>query len=180
MYCSTCGVLATPGLRYCKGCGERFIDTNPLLETAPPQASSSKGGAAWAIAMATTAITLGGLGIIFSHVVNIVSPRWGAGIPRNPGETIPIAILMIVFGTTAVSIIVFMLIRLFIRLMNLPPEPKRTAKNSQPIADQFRSTHMNVPPPPQIQAPPISRPSVTEHTTRNFDPVYSREHGERE
>ncbi len=179
MYCSTCGASATPGLRYCKGCGERFIETNPLAETAPSPVPTRIGGAAWAIAMATTAITLGGLGIVFSHVEDIVSPRGGTNIPRHPGEFIPISIVMTVFGTTAVFFIVFMLIRLFIRLMNLPPEPSRSAKNKQPIINQYRPTHMNVPTPPQIQAPPMSVPSVTEHTTRNFDPVYSREQGER-
>jgi hypothetical protein len=179
MYCSTCGVLATPGLRYCKGCGERFIDTSPLAGTAPPQATSNLTGAAWAIALATTAITLGGFGILFSTIARIVVPApWSVNVPRHPGEFIPIAITMIVFGSAAIFMIVFMLIRLFTRLMNLPQEPKRNEKNSQSNADQFRPTPMNMP--PQIQAPPISMPSVTEHTTRNFDPVYSREQGERE
>lgn len=181
MYCSSCGAQATFGLRYCKRCGENLIDTNPLVENAPPSAPSRINGAAWAIALATTAITLGGLGIVFSHVTDIVTPPpWAGGIPRHPGEFIPVAIPMIVFGTTAIFLIVFMLIRLFIRLMNLPPEPSRSAKDRQPIANQYRPAQMNVAPPPQIQAPQIAVPSVTEHTTRNFDPVYSREQNERE
>jgi hypothetical protein len=180
MYCSYCGAAATYGLRYCKGCGESLINTNPLAEVAPPPAAPARlTGAAWAIALATTAITLGGLGIVFSQVTDIVTPQpWATGMPRHPGEFIPVAVPMIVFGTTAVFLIVFMLIRLFIRLMNLPSEPSRSEKRKQHAIPQYRPSAVNVP--PQIQAPPISMPSVTEHTTRNFDPIPSVEQRARE
>jgi hypothetical protein len=181
MYCSSCGAQATFGLRYCKRCGENLIDTNPLVETAPPPAPSRIGGAAWAIALATTAITLGGLGIVFSHVTDIVTPPpWAGNIPRHPGEFIPVAVPMIVFGTAAIFFIVFMLIRLFIRLMNLPPEPSRSDKRNHHSGNQYRPSQVSTPTPQQIQAPPMAVPSVTEHTTRNFDPVFSREHSDRE
>jgi hypothetical protein len=182
MYCSYCGAAATYGLRYCKGCGESLISTNPLAEIAPPSAPARLTGAAWAIALATTAITLGGLGIVFSHVTDIVTPNspWAANIPRHPGEFIPVAVPMIVFGTATVFLIVFMLIRLFIRLMNLPPEPSRSEKRKQQVVPQYRPSAVNAAPQPQIQAPPISMPSVTEHTTRNFDPIPSVEQRARE
>jgi hypothetical protein len=181
MHCSFCGRLAHTTSRYCNGCGEPLINTNPLTEAPPPQGPTRLTGAAWAIALATTAITLGGLGIVFSTVSRIVSPPpWVANIPRNPGEIIPVAVPMIVFGTATVFLIVFMLIRLFIRLMNLPAASVQSEKYKQPGIPQYRPSAVSAPPPPQIQAPPISMPSVTEHTTRNFDPIPSMEQRGRE
>jgi hypothetical protein len=180
MHCSFCGKLAHATSRYCNGCGEILVNTNPLAETSPPHTPARLTGAAWAIALATTAITLGGLGIVFSTVSRIVSPPpWAANIPRNPGEIVPVAVPMIVFGTATVFLIVFMLIRLFIRLMNLPAAPAHSEKQRQPPIPQYRPSAVSAPP-PQIQAPPMSMPSVTEHTTRNFDPIPSIEQRARE
>jgi hypothetical protein len=167
------------GLRYCKSCGANLNVTNSFVEYAPEPRPAKITGAAWAIAMATTAITLGGLGIVFSTVERIVRvPTYGPPMPRNPAEIIPVAIPMIVFGTATVFLIVFMLIRLFIRLMNLPQEQKHPEKSKQPVAHEYRPSAVSVP--PQISAPPISMPSVTEHTTRNFDPIPSMEQKARE
>lgn len=182
MFCSFCAAPTTVGLKFCNRCGNPLVNTNPLVE-APPQPPPTPvrlTGAAWAIALATTAITLGGLGIVFSHVTEIVTPQpWAPNLQRHASEFVPVAVPMIVFGTAAIFLIVFMLIRLFIRLLNLPPEPARTEKHKQQAVPQYRPSAVHVPP-QQIQAPPISMPSVTEHTTRNFDPIPSMEQRARE
>jgi hypothetical protein len=174
MHCSNCGAESY-GLRYCKVCGESLINTNPIADASHPPVPSRITGAAWAIALATTAITLGGLGIVFSHVAEIVTPSpWAANIPRHASDYVPVAVPMIVFGTATVFLIVLMLIRLFIRLMNLPQEPARRDKEKLPGIPHYRPNAVRMDQ-PQIQAPPISVPSVTEHTTRNFDPIPSME-----
>jgi hypothetical protein len=179
MHCSFCGAQTTYESRFCKACGTPQVNTNPLEETAPRVAPPNLTGAAWAIALATTAITLGGLGIVFSQITRIVNPLpWAANIPRHPGEFLPVAIVMTVFGSMTVFLIVFMLIRLFIRLMNVPGEPARAEKQKQPMMPQYRPSAVIAP--PQIQAPPKSVVSVTEHTTRNFDPIPSVEQRARE
>jgi hypothetical protein len=182
MYCSNCGAPSnTPGLRYCKTCGANLNTTNAIAESAPMTPRPTRiTGAAWAIAMATTAITLGGLGIIFSTIEEIVRiPPYAPGVPRNPAEIIPVVVPMVVFGTATVFLIAFMLMRLFTRLMHLPQEPKHSEKTKQPAAYDYRASQPSVPQ-PQLHAPPISVPSVTEHTTRNFDPIPSMEQKARE
>lgn len=174
MYCPNCGIENTTfGLRYCKACGANLNNTNPIVEVAPGTRRSSA-AAAWAIALATTAITLGGLGITFGLVEDIA--RTIPGVPRNPAEVVPVVIPMIIFGSMTVFLIVFMLIRLFTRLMNLPPEPKRAEKSKPAMAYDYRP-HQPTPQHQQIPAPPVS---VTEHTTRNFDPIPSMEQKARE
>jgi hypothetical protein len=175
MHCSFCGRPAPSTSRFCNGCGE------PLTEASPPSAPSRITGAAWAIALATTAITLGGLGIIFSQVSRVVTPPpWAASVSRDAGDVVPIVVPMILFGTATIFLIVFMLIRLFIRLMNLPAAPMHSEKQKPSAIPQYRPSAVSAPPPPQIQAPPVSMPSVTEHTTRNFDPIPSMEQRARE
>ncbi|MBI3652657.1 MAG: zinc ribbon domain-containing protein [Acidobacteria bacterium] len=181
MNCATCGAEATSGLRYCKRCGASLIDTNSLTESAPASRPARFSGAAWAIALAVTAITLGGFGILFGSVLSILALM--TDVPNaghtSPGELIPIVVPMIVFGSLTILAVDFMLMKLFSRLMNLPPEPKRAEKNRQPQAHEYRPTPVAMSP-PQIAAPPLSMPSITEHTTRNFDPIPSLERKARE
>jgi hypothetical protein len=118
------------------------------------------GVAAWALALAVVAVTLGGLGIVFSHAFDLVKPSF-------PGETpvagaSMIAGLMVAFGSLTVVGIVAMLIWLFSRFFGAqthsPAAPRRQAAEQKPA---------------QIAPPPMS--SVTEQTTRNFDPAIYRD-----
>src|SRR5438128_9543016 len=64
MYCPNCAAAYSYGLRYCKQCGTN-LGEGPQTSTLPPPAPAPKvTGAAWALAMATVAIVLGGLGSI--------------------------------------------------------------------------------------------------------------------
>ena len=165
MHCQNCGAELTFGLKYCKRCGLSLSE--PSSQTG--QISSWRlTGSAWAVGLATVAICLGGLGIVFSHAFELVRPL-------SPGQSMsaeatPIAMAMILFGSATVFGIAALLIRLFSRLLNSPQEIARPAQFIKPGMAEY--------PAAQIPAPPIS--SVTEHTTRNFERMYeeqrAREH----
>ena len=171
MYCPECGVETTNGLRYCKGCGASLMEQSPASQPAPRVVRTN--GAAWAVALATVAITLAGLGIVFSVALDLMSPsHWGPMAQPVPDSHIPVALVMIAFGTSTIFGIVFLLIKLFTKLMHLPVESPREARPTPVLNPPYRSH--------QIQAPPMQMPSVTEHTTRNFDPILKGDRRARE
>ena len=171
MYCPDCGVETTYGLRYCKGCGANLVEHGPAMQ--PPPRVVRTTGAAWAVALATIAITLAGLGIVFNIALELMNPpRWGAVVQPVPDSHIPVALVMIAFGTTTIFGIVFLLIKLFTKLMHLPVESPRDHKPTPILNPPYR--------PQQMPAPPMQMPSVTEHTTRNFDPILQGERRARE
>lgn len=157
MHCPACGAEFTSGLRYCKRCGGNLFEPAQPIMLASPPGSSRLTGAAWAIALASTAITLGGLAIVFSRAHDLARPLF-PGMGSNGGTT-PIAITMLVFGSTTIFGVVALLIRLFTRLLTAP------APEAQPA-----QSVLNAPGYAQLAA---TQPSVTEHTTRTFrPPVY--------
>jgi hypothetical protein len=163
MYCPHCSAEHTFGLKYCKRCG------GSLSDPPPPQTGEVSSwrltGSAWAIGLATVAICLGGLGIVFSHAFDLARPL-------SPGQSMsveatPIALAMIVFGSATVFGIAALLIRLFSRLLNTPQATTRPAQFIKPGMAEY--------PVAQISAQPVGISSVTEHTTRNFDRVYEEQ-----
>jgi hypothetical protein len=156
MYCANCGAESTFGLKFCKRCGASLADATQSPAPVPAGRITS---AAWALALATVAICLGGLGIIFTHAFDIMSPL-SPGLTRT-GDPMPIAILMIIFGSLSVFGICALLIKLFARLLLAPQETPRPAS--------LNNRGVVAPPPAQIAAPPRHISSVTENTTRNFD-----------
>ena len=162
MYCPNCAAEHAYGLRYCKQCGLNLMDgTQPA--TPPPPAAPKMGIAAWPLALATVAITLGGLGIVFTHAFDLMRARF-------PGDTVnseatPVAIVMLVFGSLTIFGVVAMLMRLFGNLI-VPRVHGHAAKGDRV---------MSAAPLVQLPAPPSSVGSVTEHTTRNFEPsIYDK------
>ena len=171
MFCPDCGVESTRGLRYCQGCGRDLFTTGQLSDPQPKVVRTA--GAAWAVALATTAITLIGLGVVFSIAQELMQPsRWGPIPQPTPDSHIPVALVMIAFGSMTIFGVVFLLIRLFMKLMHLPQDPSRRERRSAQISPDYR--------PHQLQPPPMHMPSVTEHTTRNFDPILQGQRRERE
>jgi len=159
MYCPGCGAEAVIGSKYCKHCGGLLATT--ALDVRPSLAVTRPAGVAWAMALASTAIGLGGLGMTIANVVDLVRPSPGGPV----GGLTAIAIVMLVFGSLTTVAIVALLIKLLSRLLGLPSEPRservarRALKNlGPPVA--YPAT---APPQPSIPA------SVTEHTTRNFE-----------
>jgi len=168
MHCPMCGAESTQGLNYCKRCGSNL--TAPIYPINRPDDSSPRvrvaAGTGWAVALATVAVTLGGLGIVFNLAFDLMRPTF-PGSTAVPGAAL-IAGLMIGFGSATVFGIVALLMRLFSRLLSLGQEKHESSHfRKQPVTGE--------PKPVQISAPPSVIPSVTEQTTRNFDPALYRD-----
>ena len=165
MYCPNCGAESTFGLNYCKRCGSNLTDATQT----PPVSPARNIWAALVLAAATTGIVLGGFGIIFSQTLGLIGPQ-PPGYSPPVHDAVAVAGMMVLFGSAAIVLVSLMLIKLFSRMMGFSSneKPSRSSKAFTP-AQRF----------PQIQAPPVSMDSVTEHTTRNFEPrVRRRDTGE--
>jgi hypothetical protein len=162
MHCPQCGNENPYGLKYCKRCGwTLYTQPQETGQFAPPPRNT---GAAWAIALASIVICLGGLGIVVSHAFDLLQPMRPDMV--RPGDPAPIAITMIVFGSATIFGVIALLIRLFTRIMGISEPRDETAKSAGPFQ---RNTS---PQQAQLSPPPSSIPSVTENTTRTFDPIY--------
>lgn len=166
MYCPNCGAESTFGLNYCKQCGANLTET--AQSTTTPTTKNT--AAALILAAATVAIVLGGLGIVFTSTLGLVGPQ-PPGFSQPVSDSMTIGGMMVAFGSSAIVLVALMLIKLFSRVMgygSLVEKPFRRATSSPP---QQRT---------QIPAPPIVVSSVTEHTTRNFEPprAYRRDTSE--
>ncbi|HMG34424.1 MAG TPA: zinc ribbon domain-containing protein [Blastocatellia bacterium] len=170
MYCSHCGGEIPQASKYCKRCGA----TIAAVEAPPPQIlyQNKYSGAAWAMALATTVITLGGLGIVLSAAYSISRPF--GPIPINSQLT-AITIITIIFGSSAIFGIVALLISFVSRMMGLQSsETNSRAMQENTAVGKLAGEAV----PLQLRQPsfPIGS-SVTEHTTRTFnDPRYREEH----
>jgi len=163
MYCPNCGAESTPGFKYCKRCGGNLTET---AQTGPPVVLPAKNtAAALALALATVAIALGRLGIVFASVLSLLSPPSFPGAPAPVHDAVIVAGMMVMFGSVTVAFITFMLIKLFTRIMGLPSASEGRAQAKKHAASDYQ--------PAQLAPPPSSVSSVTEHTTRTFrPPVY--------
>ena len=168
MHCPNCGAESTQGLNYCKRCGSNLAPPTYPINRSGEIIPRTRGtaGAAWAMALATVAITLGGLGIVFNLAFDLVRPLY-PGSTAVPGAAL-IAGLMVGSGSATVFGIVWSMVRLFSRLLSLPQESRDSSHfRKQPVMGEPK----NIP----LPAPSSVIPSVTEQTTRNFDPARYRD-----
>jgi hypothetical protein len=126
--------------------------------------------AALILALATVGIVLGGLGIVFTHALALVGSQ-PPGFSPPGGDAGRLGAIMVIFGSSAVGLVALMLIRLFSRMMGFGSDIEKPSKQAKTFAPRRV---------PQIHAPPVVVSSVTEHTTRNFEPprVYQRDTSE--
>jgi len=160
MYCPSCGAESLVGSKYCKRCGGSLATT--ALDVRPSITIARPAGVAWAMALASTAIGLGGLGITIEAVVDLLRPSQNAPVA---GVT-AIAIVMLICGSLTIVSIVALLIKLLSRLLGLPPETSMAVKVAR------KALNDNGPAityPPTVGSQAAIPASVTEHTTRNFE-----------
>ena len=156
MYCPVCGIESTQGLNYCKRCGANLT---VALQTTGQQAASGLKGSSFAIAVAslslgTAVVALGGLGLVLSYVEDMARSGNSGVLPK----------LILLLGLPMVFATSVLLVWQISRLISMPRQSFGTL--SPPSRPQV-STYAPV----QIAAPPAdSAASVTEHTTRTFDP----------
>lgn len=151
MYCAACGTEVTKDLSYCNRCG---VNLKPLAD--PVGVAPTKlVGAAWAISISVTLVTLIGFGMVFGVVMTLIE----RGINLSPG-----GMALIFFALLFIFTIVALLIRQLSRVLSFPQRPAESAPARLP---RIVETAM-----PELTAGRTPGVSVTDHTTRTLEPVY--------
>lgn len=150
MYCPTCGNEISVELKYCNRCGANL--TLPVYN--PPAVLAP-------IKLTLPSIVLGvtimaGLGIIFGGATEFA--RLGVH---------PAAIVwMVLFSAATLFGCTAMMIRFWTRMLTMQREIVAPPQAPRPLSGE-RPTMQHLPP---QRVEPV--PSVTEHTTRTFSPIY--------
>lgn len=150
MYCPSCGSEVTSELSYCNRCG---VNLKPLANQSGGMPAKLV-GATWAISLAVVLVTLGGFGLIFSLIITLISK----GIPLSGG-----GMVLTVFFLLVILAIASLLLRQLSRVLDVSellsgaPQSKQRSLSEKPVQ--------------QIAAPREPVSSVTDHTTRMFEPI---------
>lgn len=151
MYCSSCGAALTHELSYCNRCGVNLSPQEALTTTSRPV------GLVWVISLLTfmmTGVAVGGLALTLIFTLAL----YRSGVPAEFAASIGILSLLMLTGTVA----------LFSRqLTRLVTNFLQSDTTAQP-----KKAKLKAKPPSQLAAPLEPVPSVTEHTTRTFEPSY--------
>lgn len=153
MYCPSCGLQQTQELRYCPRCGANLSPAAERVE--PPNLV----GPIWAVSLATTLITLLGLGLVFTFMMAVITR----------GITIGGSLMLIAaFFLLVVLAIAGLLVRQLLRLLNLYQKPGALSeKNARPDKNELSGREA-----PQLEAMREPTPlGITENTTRTFEPA---------
>lgn len=152
MYCPNCGDQTTQGLKYCKRCGAGLSASTPPIE---PQAS---GKAMGTMLFLVSLVSIAGFIALFSTVYSL---------GERPGFDSRALIAITAFGGATVLGVIGLFVWLLFRLTTGNQPVPHHDKTEKPLARDYA--------PQQLPPSPIGIPSVTENTTRNFDPAVYRE-----
>ena len=147
MYCSSCGVAVAQGLSYCNHCGAKLNRSESVVK------SSEVKPDLLVRAMVTT-FMFG----LFSITVLMGVMKAVLGLPVERVlalSLIPFLLMLIIEGV-------------FVKLLfsrNQRTEPGITPASNDQVTNELDAA--------QARVLPEARPSVTEHTTRAFDPIYT-------
>lgn len=145
MYCSSCGVAVTKGLNYCNYCGKRLNQDGDSSQVRPESLLFAM--------MATFIFGIGAITIFIGVMKTVLI------IPVERILTIALLPFLLLVVLEAV----------FIRL--LLQRTRIVEKKTDPTrADASTTNELDA---AQARALPEPLPSVTEHTTRAFDPIYT-------
>jgi hypothetical protein len=152
MYCPSCGLQQTQELRYCPRCGAN------LSQSAERQAPPNLVGPVWAVSVAVTLITLTGLGLVFALALVLVDH----GVSMNGSLFLLLSLFLFV-----VLVIAGLLVRQLSRLLSLYHKNEgQSEKLVQPGRNELAGREA-----PSLEAMRDSPLSVTENTTRTFEPM---------
>lgn len=151
MSCPNCGAESTYGLNYCKQCGSNLLQ--PAVSSDQRMNPAKVTGMFWAIAV----FGLASLAILFGTAIPMVVVSSDHKMVMG----------IIVCGATVIMAIAALLIRQLSRMITI-------LQNSQE-APHRSPVRVSAPEVPQLTAQPRAISSVTEHTTRNFEPVNYKE-----
>ena len=151
MYCSSCGVAVVHGLTYCNQCGAKLIGAQ--TEKATPR-DSSIDSLIWAI----VSVFVGGIGVLIGLLAMMKNL-----LDFHQGLLMFFSLLTFSLITLIEAVFVWMLFsrnRAAIRAHEF--EPKQRPTKELEVA------------PARMLGDPIPMPSVTEQTTRSFEPIYEK------
>jgi hypothetical protein len=150
MYCSSCGVAVTPGLSYCNYCGEKLsrAKSDSTIKSPEVRPETLIGAMVFAFVFGLGAITalMGVMKVILGFETGLI-----------------LAFALLSF------LIMLSLEGVFIRLLLRRKPHAEDAGDSVLLKGQATRELDAVP--ARVLTEPM--PSVTEHTTRAFDPIYS-------
>ena len=149
MFCPACGVSVNQGLTYCKNCGGKLPGKEELRPAEPKPENII------VMMVATFIMGLFVISVLMATLKGVLHFEFGPLM----------AITMLSF------LIMIALEGVFIRLLFRGRQ--RKDKDATPITAQATTKQLEA----QSQFPLQSVGSVTEHTTRTFDPVFSERKG---
>ena len=149
MYCSFCGAAVTPGLSYCNHCGEKLSGTksDSIIKSREVRPESLVGAMVFTFVFGLGAIT------ILMGVMKAV-------IHLDNGLILFLALLSFLVMISLEGVF----IRLLFRRKRVADEAGDTGQLQGQATRELDAA--------QARALPEPLPSVTEHTTRAFDPIY--------
>jgi len=148
MYCSSCGVAVTKGLSYCNHCGTKVNRGNSVSDSPEVRPEMLVPAMAGTFVFGLVAIT-----ILAGVLKNAL------GLPDG---------LVLFFGLVLPFVLMLILEGIFIRLL-LRRRHKTDETHRPTLAEGQATNELDA---AQARVLPEARASVTEHTTRAFDPVY--------
>ena len=148
MYCSTCGISVAQGLSYCNYCGAKL--SREKGDNAKKSSEVKPESLVWAM---VAVLVFGFVAIVFLMMAMKM-------VGLNVGQILAFTILSFLIMLLVEGVFVWQLLR-----------RKRGAEetgDSAPSEEQARKELEAA----QARMLPEARPSVTEHTTRAFEPIY--------
>jgi predicted amidophosphoribosyltransferase len=149
MYCPSCGVNVTPGSSYCNYCGEKLsgAKSDSIIKSPEVRPETLVGAMVFAFVFGLGAITL-------------LMGMMKAVLRLEGGVILAFALLSFLIMLSLEGVF----IRLLLRRQRGAEEAGDTARLQGQATRELDAAQARVLPEPM--------PSVTEHTTRAFDPIY--------
>jgi hypothetical protein len=151
MYCPSCGVAVTPGLTYCNHCGEKLSSgkSDCIIKSPEVKPETLIGAMVFAFVFGLGAITL-------------LMGMMKAVLHLEVGLILFFALLSFLIMLSLEGVF----IRLLLRRKRSAEEAGDTGLSKEQATRELDAA--------QARGLPESMPSVTEHTTRAFDPIYRK------
>lgn len=155
MYCSSCGVAVVQGLSYCNYCGAKLTGAKDDRDAEPTQLRSG---------LLVPAI-------LFLFIFGLVAIGMLMGIMKVILE-LPVERVLAFASLPFLLLLVleFVFIRLLLRSNSAAGAARDAVSSKRHATKELDAAH--------ARALPEHMPSVTEHTTRAFDPIYKERKSE--
>jgi hypothetical protein len=150
MYCSSCGVAIAPGLSYCNYCGEKL---GTAKSDSPIKSREVRPESLLGAMVLTFVFGLGAITVLMGVMKAVLHLETG----------------LLLFFALLSFLIMLSLESVFIRLLFRRRRGAEEASDSERLKGQ-PTRELDA---AQVRGLPEHMPSVTEHTTRAFDPIYS-------